>query len=244
MTPTMTLAKLADVSTPRKLNLGSGGAPIQGPYWTNVDCFEGPGVDLVHNLDVHPWPWDTATVDEIYCSHTLEHLRDHIGFMREAQRILRPGGHLFIRVPHGMCHAWAMDPTHMRPYFPDTFYMFTPGRERETRNPQHNHERWPDEFVIDEVREIVNGDLVNHWFWRKWIPKVKNHWFNVVTELWVYMHRLTPQEAQWIRSEVRVMTIPSSLMTQKDSIAAYPQCYWKTRTIEPDNQRGTHNHAG
>src|SRR5690349_12976501 len=86
----------------QKLNLGCG-TDIR-PGWINVDSSKLPGVDLAANLDDcgrTPLPLADDTIDEFYCSHVLEHLRDALGFMQELHRVARPDAIATIRVPYG-----------------------------------------------------------------------------------------------------------------------------------------------
>ncbi len=55
-----------------KLNLGCG-KQIKEDY-TNLDKVALEGVDVVHDLDVFPYPFRDNTFDEILCSHVLEHV--------------------------------------------------------------------------------------------------------------------------------------------------------------------------
>lgn len=52
-----------------------------------------------------PCPLDDATVDVVTFVNVLDHLRDPFGAMREAWRVLRPEGLLYIRVPNGPFHV-------------------------------------------------------------------------------------------------------------------------------------------
>lgn len=55
-----------------------------------------------------PWPpcsLSDATVDAVTFMNVLDHLRDPFGAIREAWRVLRPGGLLYIRVPNGPFHV-------------------------------------------------------------------------------------------------------------------------------------------
>jgi predicted SAM-dependent methyltransferase len=56
-----------------KLNLGCGSDYRQG--YINVDRVSGVA-DVVHDLNVFPYPWSDNSVDEIVARHILEHLED------------------------------------------------------------------------------------------------------------------------------------------------------------------------
>lgn len=58
-----------------------------------------PGI-VLHNL-AKPLPWPDDSVDFIYSSHTLEHLRREDGeqLLHECHRVLKPGGVLRVVVP-------------------------------------------------------------------------------------------------------------------------------------------------
>jgi SAM-dependent methyltransferase len=51
------------------------------------------------NFDVDPLPWADASFDGITCMHVVEHLQNPMNLMREAQRVLKPGGRLYIETP-------------------------------------------------------------------------------------------------------------------------------------------------
>jgi SAM-dependent methyltransferase len=106
-----------------KINLGSGGRPLNG--YINVDkCPSAPKVDVVHDLDVYPWPFDDDSADEIYMNQCLEHLADHNRAMKEVHRILMPGGTARISVPHFTWQFAFHDPTHKHFYGYNTFFYY------------------------------------------------------------------------------------------------------------------------
>lgn len=86
-----------------------------------------PNVDVVHDLNVFPWPWDFATMDRIIAIHVVEHLYCQlIPFMNQCWRILKPGGSVYIETPMAGVDVdleWA-DPTHVRCYRPHSFYNY------------------------------------------------------------------------------------------------------------------------
>jgi len=106
-----------------KLNLGSGGQPVAG--YLNVDVNpRAPGVDLVHDLNTYPWPFESDTVCEAIMHQCLEHLTDHNRAMKEIHRILRPGGRAIISVPHFTWQLAYADPTHRHFFAYPTFFYY------------------------------------------------------------------------------------------------------------------------
>lgn len=83
-------------------------------------------IDVVHDLNVTPWPWPDAMFIHVSAVHLVEHLRDLLSFMNEAHRVLAPGGSLYIETPlagadYDLTHA---DPTHVRCYRLHTFINY------------------------------------------------------------------------------------------------------------------------
>lgn len=115
----------ADGST-RRLNVGCGTDIREG--WINLDSSQLPGVDVVADLDAcrdTPLPFAADSIDEFYCSHVMEHLRDALGFMQELHRVATPGAVATIRVPYGSSDDADEDPTHVRRFFLYSFSYFS-----------------------------------------------------------------------------------------------------------------------
>lgn len=90
----------------RKLNLGSGQFPKKG--FINLDGEARFNSDVVHNLEMFPYPFPDNHFVLIEADHVLEHLCQPFTTVRELHRLLVPGGKLIIRVPHfsrGFTHA-------------------------------------------------------------------------------------------------------------------------------------------
>jgi len=106
-----------------KLNLGSGGRPIKG--YINIDKNStAPDVDVVHDLDIYPWPFETESVDEVLMLQCLEHLMDHNRAMKEIHRILKMKGVAKISVPHFTWQYAFHDPTHRHFFGYNTFFYY------------------------------------------------------------------------------------------------------------------------
>lgn len=104
----------AHAAAPRILNLGCGRKHLEGAV--NLDITPDTGPDVVHDLNVRPWPFADASFDEVRMMDVLEHLDDVIATFEELHRVLRPGGVVKISVPHFSCANAFTDPTH-RHYF-------------------------------------------------------------------------------------------------------------------------------
>ena len=106
----------------RKLAVGCGHHARSD--WTNLDLAPLPNVDVIHDLDDVPLPFDDASFDFIECFDILEHVREFPDVMRELHRITAPGGRVHITGPHFTSYTWATDPTHRRAFAINTFEFF------------------------------------------------------------------------------------------------------------------------
>jgi SAM-dependent methyltransferase len=84
--------------------------------------------DALHDLENTPWPFEDNTFDEIMAIHVLEHLgatsKSWISIWKEIWRVAKPGAVMEIAVPHPRHDCFLIDPTHVRPIFPETIAMF------------------------------------------------------------------------------------------------------------------------
>src|SRR3990167_9114992 len=55
-----------------KLDLAAGQSPREG--FEGVDYVETPQTKHHVNLLQFPWPWDSNSIDELHCSHFIEHI--------------------------------------------------------------------------------------------------------------------------------------------------------------------------
>ena len=78
------------------LDVGCGTAKVNGAI--GIDRVNLPGVDVVHDLNKFPWPFDSESFDAIYMNDIIEHLTDTIRVMEECYRLLKSGGRVYIRV--------------------------------------------------------------------------------------------------------------------------------------------------
>lgn len=108
----------------RRLNVGCG-ADVR-PGYVNLDRAALAGVDVVHDVDRRPWPFEDQAFSEVLCESVLEHV-DLVPTMREIHRILRPGGMLRLTVPHFTAPTAYEDPTHRNFLACGSFQFFCRG---------------------------------------------------------------------------------------------------------------------
>jgi SAM-dependent methyltransferase len=132
-----------------KLNLGSGTDLLDG--YVNHDIAKLPGIDIVHNLNSTPWPWDSSAIDEIKIYDVLEHLDDFMSAMEEIWRILIPGGICRLRVPYWNSWCAYADPTHKRSFHELTFDFFDPRSPYCQQRHYYTHAR----FLIKEISFVI-----------------------------------------------------------------------------------------
>ncbi len=95
-----------------QINLGCGTRVLEG--WTNVDLVPLPGVDVVHDLDVFPWPFEDERATIVIAFDIFEHVDKPLEFMNECWRVLQAGGLLMIHTSHWQTENSYTDPTHKR----------------------------------------------------------------------------------------------------------------------------------
>ena len=105
----------------RKLNIGCGQDIKKG--WINLDIYKGEGIDIVHDINDLPLPFEDQFFNYILCQDVLEHV-NYIPIINDIHRILKKGGILKIRVPHFTSNLNFEDPTHLNQFSINTFDYF------------------------------------------------------------------------------------------------------------------------
>ncbi len=82
----------------KRLNLGCGLKKLDG--YINLDNRSECQPDVVHDLEVFPYPFPEDHFDEILMDHVLEHLSDPLRTLQELYRISKPEARISINCPH------------------------------------------------------------------------------------------------------------------------------------------------
>ena len=133
------------------LNLGAGNKIIEGAV-NHDQVKHRPEIDVVHDLDVLPWPWADESFDVIAARAVFEHLRINLfQSMDECWRILRPGGKAVIKIPYWKHDNSYADPSHYWHFALDTPRIFDPDTVYGNAYRFYPHKKW----------KIIKGPLLN-----------------------------------------------------------------------------------
>jgi len=131
------------------LHLGAGTKILSN--YINHDIAPLDGIDVVHDLNIYPWPWADNSIDSILAIDLIEHLDNFLSVMAEIHRILKPGGILTLKVPYWNSVYAHADPTHKRGFHEFTFHFFDPDSHWCKQRPYYTNTRFKiieEHFVI------------------------------------------------------------------------------------------------
>lgn len=94
----------------KALHIGPGKKVLPGAI--TIDVIDLPEVNIVHDLDILPWPFKDNEFDLIFAHSVFEHLDNQLAIMKEMKRILKPKGKMVIAVPYFRCPDAFTDSTH------------------------------------------------------------------------------------------------------------------------------------
>ncbi|MFX0036490.1 MAG: methyltransferase domain-containing protein [Candidatus Hermodarchaeota archaeon] len=153
-----------------KLNVGCGNDIREG--WINLDIIKSEGVDVVHDLNKIPLPFEDNSFDYILCKDVLEHV-NYVTLMNELHRTLKKGGILRIRVPHFTSKSNYADPTHINLFSSNTFYYFTKQLQFSYGRKVKLFSKILLQIKLEKFKNILLKFLFN--FLERWINKSSRH---------------------------------------------------------------------
>lgn len=104
-----------------RLNVGC--AKNLEPGFINLDMQSDVGAQVVWDLEYLPLPFSRDSVDCIFASHVLEHIKGFLPLIYDFHRILKPGGCLIAITPHGASDdAW--DSPHHVAHFSGNTWLY------------------------------------------------------------------------------------------------------------------------
>lgn len=120
-----------------KLNLACG--QIKEDGWIGVDIAKTDKTDIVFDLRKKKWPWKNDSVDEVTCSHFVEHLTgaERITFFAELYRVMKKGAKATIVCPYWSSMRSVQDPTHQWPPVCEATFLYFNKAWREQNKLDH-----------------------------------------------------------------------------------------------------------
>ncbi|MCK9582206.1 MAG: class I SAM-dependent methyltransferase [Endomicrobiales bacterium] len=107
-----------------KLDFGCGSSKKTG--FIGIDCIALPNVDVVHNLNQFPYPFEANCASEVWLDNVLEHMDNPLKCIEEIHRICKNGAKVYVGVPYFRSFYATIDPTHKRFFGINWFYYFDP----------------------------------------------------------------------------------------------------------------------
>lgn len=110
----------------RVLDVGCGRDKLPGAV--GIDANPRSDADIIHDIDVRPWPIADNSFTRVRAQDVLEHVEDFFGVMAEIHRVCVDGAIVDVRMPFMSSLNFATDPTHRRAGTSGTFDYFDPKR--------------------------------------------------------------------------------------------------------------------
>ena len=167
MTPPPKLPR--EIAERRVLHLGSGWK--YAPEAVNVDLVASTNPDLVHNLDIRPWPLPDGHFREVRAYDVVEHLDDIVATMGEIHRVCVDGAVVRITVPHFSCANAFTDITHRHYFSVASFNYFTGDNEFAFYTDK--------QFRRVQANIVFAPTLLNKFVWRlarRWPAEYERRW--------------------------------------------------------------------
>ena len=138
---------------------------------TTLDIDPNCKPDVIHDLNMFPYPFEDNTFDEIHAYDMMQHIGRqgdiHTFFKQfsELQRILKPNGYVFIGCPKiNSIWVWS-DPGHCRYIGPNTLQFLSQDyyeRERVNKTPATDYRYiWKGDFKIIYIKEMGELEYVS-----------------------------------------------------------------------------------
>jgi hypothetical protein len=150
----------------------------KAPGFLGVDKYKTSSTDLVMDL-TEKWKIKDNSVDEIHCSHYIEHVVDLCHFWSELYRVLKVGGKATIIAPYAKSNRAWQDPTHVRCIVEESF-LYLMKNFRELNKLSHY---LPKDVDFDVV-------VTYHGLSQEWMLKSEDtrnfaikHYWNVVSDI-------------------------------------------------------------
>ena len=153
-----TLPKLIEEKGGIRLDVGCGRAKQSG--WVGMDKRPIKEADIIHNLEVIPWPLPSDCAIQVLCSHVLEHIdpRNFLDVMNEIHRVTKHDGQVLISTPYAGSYGAYQDPTHTRPGYNEASFHYLDPRPVNGSNTLYRIYE-PEPYFIERCHFDTGGNI-------------------------------------------------------------------------------------
>ncbi len=106
----------------KKLDVGCGDRKKSG--YLGMDIVSIPNVDIIHDMNIIPWPFENNIFEEIIFDDVLEHSKNLLKILSEVYRVSANGATIKISLPHYSSDNMYSDPTHTTFFSSRSFNYF------------------------------------------------------------------------------------------------------------------------
>lgn len=164
----MTVQDKGNIAPAQGLVLDFGCGNKKRPGSIGVDINPRSDADVIHDLNVFPYPFADDTFREVLADNVIEHLDNLIGVMEELHRICRPDGLIHINVPYFRAKWACIDPTHRHFFTVDSFSYFDPAHI--------HHKLYKYSTRQFEVRKVLFNHGLKNRLPKQILVKLANRW--------------------------------------------------------------------
>ena len=181
---------------PDKIRIDIGCGKNKQPGFIGIDQFPMSGVDVVCDIK-KGLPYKDDEVDEVFCSHFIEHLerRERVAFMNELYRVMKPGAKAMFIAPHWASNRAYGDMTHCWPPVCE-MWLYYLSKNWRTDNCPHDDSRWnPEGYSCDfeaswgfSYHPALNGRN------QEYIVNAQTFWKEACQDIQIQMTKLVEQK--------------------------------------------------
>jgi SAM-dependent methyltransferase len=161
------------------IEFGCGNAKTPGAI--GVDINPRSAADVLHDMNVFPYPFESSIADRIICHDVLEHVDHFIPTVEELWRIGKNGCHIEVTAPFMSSVNYHSDPTHRRAFTSRSFDYFIDGTE------VHRHAYSTATLRLDSVAfDPLLLPLRKHF--DRWLLKMANRHKKIYEERFAFIY--------------------------------------------------------
>lgn len=150
--------KILDLGCGNKKRIGSIG----------IDINPRSQADVIHNLNIFPYPFESSTFDEIFVDNVLEHVENVMKTVEEIHRIGKPNSLVKIIVPYFRSRWAYIDPTHRNFFTADSFSYF---------DPLHQHcQLYSYSLAHFTIEKLIFNESLKNGLFKRLVLLVANRW--------------------------------------------------------------------